>query len=360
MLQDLATQLQQMHAGERAAHQDARARLDATTAELTARLQESEGSRSGDKERVSVLDAEKAALHDKCDGLEAQLKAAQSERATLIAERRQLDETVRRQEAQVTSLQLERAASQSMEERFREMQSQRDSAELERSQLQEEFAQTNARHAGLEQATRSAEAALKAAQHELEIERGKERERDERCREFQRQRDAVQRERARLQEQLSVATADARAASEREHALFIRTTVLEQQVAAATARAVEFESAATSAATGDDAPPATLQQALDGLGEVNKRWATSSLETTPGGIDYVRSTPGCSPCISLNLHLGWGLASVAHNAAGVLPLGGAAAAARERSQVPGVLEVAILGKSAGPVGLRPRACTAAQ
>ena len=45
----------------------------------------------------------------------------------------------------------------------------------------------------------------------------------------------MQRERARLQEQLSVATADARSASEREHALFIRTTVLEQQVGAAPA-----------------------------------------------------------------------------------------------------------------------------
>ena len=82
----------------------------------------------------------------------------------------------------------------------------------------------------MEQTARSAESALKAVQHELELERGKERERDEKVRAFQQQRDTVQRERAKLQEQCSLATAEARAASEREHALFIRTTVLEQQV----------------------------------------------------------------------------------------------------------------------------------
>ena len=102
----------------------------------------------------------------------------------------------------------------------------------------------------------------------------------------------MQRERARLTEQLSVATAEARAASEREHALFIRTTVLEQQVASAAARAVEFSDASGASALGDDgAAPATLQQALDSLGQVNKKWAAaSSVATTPGGISYVRAT----------------------------------------------------------------------
>ena len=52
------------------------------------------------------------------------------------------------QEAQIQTLQLERAASHSIEERFRDMQSQRDAAEAERSQLQEELAAVNARHAG--------------------------------------------------------------------------------------------------------------------------------------------------------------------------------------------------------------------
>ena len=50
--------------------------------------------------------------------------------------------------SQVQSLQLERAASTSLEERFRDMQTQRDCAEAERSQLQEELAANNARHAG--------------------------------------------------------------------------------------------------------------------------------------------------------------------------------------------------------------------
>lgn len=292
MLQELANQLQQMLTSERAAHAEARLRLDATAAELGSRTHESEAARSGDKERVGVLEAEKAALSEKAARLDDQLKALHAEHSALTVERRQMDDTIRRQEAQITTLQLEKAASSSMEERFKEMQSQRDAAELERSQLQEEFAMANARHAGLEQAMRSAEAALKAAQHELELERGKERERDERCKEFQRQRDTVQRERARLTEQLSVATAEARAASEREHALFIRTTVLEQQVASAAARAVEFSDASGTSALGDDgAAPATLQQALDSLGQVNKKWAAaSSVATTPGGISYVRAT----------------------------------------------------------------------
>ena len=94
-------------------------------------------------------------------------------------------------------------------------------------------ASVRARQSGLEETARGAEAQLHAVQRELSLEHAKEKEREERCKEFQRQRDAVQRERARLQEQLSVTSADARAASEREHALFVRTTVLETQCARA-------------------------------------------------------------------------------------------------------------------------------
>ena len=269
---------------------------------------------------MGVLEAERQALAERCSRLDESVRKLQDEASSLKSERRQLDETVRRQEAQVQALQLERAAQSSLEERFRDMQQQRDAAEQERSQVQEELAATIARHAGLEQTCRSAESALKAVQHELDIERGKERERDERVRAFQNQRDTVQRERAKLQEQCNLATAEARAASEREHALFIRTTVLEQQLSSATSRAasVGFDeklfasggsvaadypsrSSMGSAANGadggrlsggdgggggshpvppatspdraDDGPAPSIEAALQTLGSINKRWS---------------------------------------------------------------------------------------
>ena len=118
--------------------------------------------------------------------------------------------------------------------------------------------------------------------------KAKERERDARAAEFQRQRDAVQRERARLQEQLAAATADARGAAERERALYVRTSMLEQQVHATAHRAIEVASELEPvAASGGGArqsagtacspalsQPLSLEQAIDGLGLTHERWAT--------------------------------------------------------------------------------------
>ena len=83
-------------------------------------------------------------------------------------------------------------------------------------------------------------------------------------------------------------SADARASSEREHALFVRTTVLEQQLQSATQRAVELDSAdefehhkrvldgLTAAGAKLDSPSAgviSIEQAMEGLGAVNRKWA---------------------------------------------------------------------------------------
>lgn len=121
-----------------------------------------------------------------------------------------------------------------------------------------------------------------------------------RAKEFQRQRDAVQRERARLQEQLTTATSDARAASEREHALFVRATVLEQQLQSACMQASLPQAAELSAAkprtsapsaepggsvlsaTLPPGPPLTIEQALDSIGMVNEKWlASTAARATP-------------------------------------------------------------------------------
>lgn len=253
------------------------------------------------KERLGSVEAERRSLSERLTHADAQLKSLQGEHAALVTERRQLDDHVRRQESQIQSLQLERVATQSLEERFRDMQTQRDAAEAERSTVQEELAAVNARQTGLEEASRGSEAALKSVQQQLSLEQSKERERDERVKEFQRQRDSVQRERARLQEQLSVTSADARAASEREHALFIRTTVLEQQYAPrrdhhlnaqnltpdtrvkrkrvharrlqqATKRAIDLDGAI------DDQreTPVSVEEALHRLGNVNDKWAANA------------------------------------------------------------------------------------
>lgn len=287
LLQDLTARMQQMQLDERQLLVAAKDRAESSAAELAVRLESAESALVSGRERIGVLEAERQALSERALHTDEQLKRLQGEHSMLTTERRQLEDTIRRQEAQVQSLQLERAATHSLEERFRDMQLQRDTAEGERSELQEELASTHAKHSGLEQATRSAESALKAAQHELEIEKGKERERDERIREFQRQRDTVQRERAKLQEQLSIATADARAASEREHALFIRTTVLEQQLSAATTKAIHgsvYDSGMTElvptpiSVPGDDGgPPPSIEAALESVGAINKRWEANSM-----------------------------------------------------------------------------------
>ena len=241
LLQDLTSRLQQMQLEERAVSAAARERADALHAELAARFEASEASLRSAREQLGSLDADRRTLAERCTHLDAQLKMVQGDHGSMAAERRQLDERVRRQDAQLQQLQLERAASHSLEERFRDMQTQRDAAEAERASVQEEVAALHSRRAALEEAARGTEGSLKAVQAELDAAKERERERDERVREFQRQRDTAQRERARLQDQLAVVSADARSASEREHALFVRTTVLEQQLSIATSRAAESD-----------------------------------------------------------------------------------------------------------------------
>ena len=116
-----------------------------------------------------------------------------------------------------------------------------------------------------------------------------EREREERVKEFQRQRDTTQRERARLSEQLAQATAEARAAAGREHQMFLRTTVLEQSLQAASLRAVEIAgevgSGPTATARARETASAalpTLPAILDGLRsstEINAETVASAAET---------------------------------------------------------------------------------
>ena len=301
LLQELANRMQQMQIDDRTHSAASRERHESSAAELTSRLEASDSALAACKERLGSVEAERRSLSERLTHADAQLKSLQGEHAALVTERRQLDDHVRRQESQIQSLQLERVATQSLEERFRDMQTQRDAAEAERSTVQEELAAVNARQTGLEEASRGSEAALKSVQQQLSLEQSKERERDERVKEFQRQRDSVQRERARLQEQLSVTSADARAASEREHALFIRTTVLEQQYAPrrdhhlnaqnltpdtrvkrkrvharrlqqATKRAIDLDGAI------DDQreTPVSVEEALHRLGNVNDKWAANA------------------------------------------------------------------------------------
>ena len=83
---------------------------------------------------------------------------------------------------------------------------------------------------------------LIAEQQQQCLERAGTTQADARVRELALQRDAIQRERARLQEQLSSANAeakaDAKAAAEREHGFAIRVAALEQQLQSSTSRFV--------------------------------------------------------------------------------------------------------------------------
>lgn len=239
LLQDLLGRMQQVHMEERTTLQAALNQAVASSAQLSSRLESSEEEAQRSGERLSQAQADCKALADRCAQSESKLHVVQGEHQTMVSERRKLDETVRQNEAQIHAMTLERAAARSLEERFRDMQSQRDAAETERTEVQEEMAQVQARQAGFEERAKAAEEALKLAQTELSVEQSKEREREERCKEFQRQRDAAQRERVRVQEQLAIAAADARATGEREHALQIRTNVLEKELQSATSRALE-------------------------------------------------------------------------------------------------------------------------
>ena len=304
LLQELSNRMQQMHTEEKERGRANSERSEGAAGELATRLEASEGALSVAREQIQSLEGERRALEMRLQHSDGALKTLQGEHSSIATERRQLEETVRRQEAQLQTLQLERAASGSLEERYRDMQTQRDAAEQERSQLQEELASIHARVGATEEREAMTSAELRTAQHQLSVERNNEVEREARCKEFQRQRDAVTRERARLQEQVQVLTSESKAASEREHALFIRTTVLEQQLNATTARAavvefggppttveltpgsersseLNFEAAMVRGGVekvgyNGEMPPATpvvsVEQAVDLLGNVNAKW----------------------------------------------------------------------------------------
>ena len=89
-----------------------------------------------------------------------------------------------------------------LEERLREVQSQRDAAESERMDLQRELSTSNSRLQDADERARSAEAALSVAQSEVAVGKSELRERKALCIELERQRDAMTRQHSRLQEQL--------------------------------------------------------------------------------------------------------------------------------------------------------------
>ena len=106
--------------------------------------------------------------------------------------------------------------------------------------------------------------------------------------EYKAQRDAMQRERLRLQDQLQAVSTTAHTASEREQALYVRTTVLEQQLGSVLSGAVTIGDAdggvgghyGTGEHGGGESRASellqtmpSLQEALEGIGQVNRKYA---------------------------------------------------------------------------------------
>ncbi|KOO52874.1 hypothetical protein Ctob_015903 [Chrysochromulina tobinii] len=303
LYQQLTGRLQQMQLEERAAASTSRAKAEAEKADLGARLEALETALALERERATVAEGEAKLLLERALRAETSMQAVAQksvgEAATWQAERRQWEEINRQQEEQLHTLQIERATHQGLEERFREMMGQRDAAEASMRDLQEHAASVASRSLLLEDRAKTAEAALELLKADLQEVKTKDREREERVKEFQRQRDAVQRERARLQaevaspleiardfienagtiEQLSTATADARAAGEREHSLYVRNAVLEQQLQTACMQAsvptpTELEAAqrpspaasATAAALGSPLAPGLVARISNAFG----------------------------------------------------------------------------------------------
>ena len=204
LLQDLASRMQAMQLDDRSAYESGRERAEAVHCELCARLEVAESSARSSEQRLAALETDRQWLSEKHSQLTSELKAVHTERRTA-------EEGLREAQAQLQAAQLERAAAESTEARLRELGSVHAVSEAERIALHEQLTTAQAKLAEHDDKWRASEAALRAAEcalqtvrSDLALEQAKEREREERVCEFQRQRDTVQRERARLQEQLAV------------------------------------------------------------------------------------------------------------------------------------------------------------
>ena len=199
MLQAVTGRMQVLQLEERAAMQAARDRAEVSHGELSARLEAAETAALESAKSVTSIEEDRKWLSERYTLTTGQLKQGQSELNQLYEELSALN-------ARHQALQLERATSaasaQVLEERLREVQSQRDAAESERMDLQRELSTSNSRLQDADERARSAEAALSVAQSEVAVGKSELRERKALCIELERQRDAMTRQHSRLQEQL--------------------------------------------------------------------------------------------------------------------------------------------------------------
>jgi chromosome segregation ATPase len=199
MLQSVTGRMQMLQLEERAAMQAARDRAEVTHGELSVRLEAAETAALESAKSVTSIEEDRKWLSERYTLTTGQLKQVQSELNQLYEELSALN-------ARHQALQLERASNaasaQLLEERLREVQSQRDAAESERMNLQRELCTANSRLQDADERARSAEAALSVAQSEVAVGKSELRERKALCIELERQRDAMTRQHSRLQEQL--------------------------------------------------------------------------------------------------------------------------------------------------------------
>jgi chromosome segregation ATPase len=166
--------MQMLQLEERAAMQAARDRAEVTHGELSVRLEAAETAALESAKSVTSIEEDRKWLSERYTLTTGQLKQVQSELNQLYEELSALN-------ARHQALQLERASNaasaQLLEERLREVQSQRDAAESERMNLQRELCTANSRLQDADERARSAEAALSVAQSEVAVGKSELRER---------------------------------------------------------------------------------------------------------------------------------------------------------------------------------------
>jgi chromosome segregation ATPase len=282
----------------------AAARLEARCESLARQAEAAEAAGAASREKLAAVEAERPGLTRRSEQLEQQLAAVRVAHAAVVEEGRASAEATRSIEGKLAAAREEALAAAA--EREREWVAQRDGlreeAAAERLRLSGELAAALERADTMEKRAQASDAAASAAMAEAVDERCKEREWLERTRDLERQRDEAIRSGTRATEELEAASAEARGARERGAALYVRSTVLEQQLAVASqlgsigtlgsdelqalASPAPATPAAAAAAVGSARQARvadsvkerclTVEEALEGFGALEAKWSPAA------------------------------------------------------------------------------------
>ena len=217
VLHELSARVQEQLLHERAGHAAVTAQLENERTETNARLRSQQDELVAQTARTSTLEGERRAMDERVLRLEAEVDALDKKCIEAAAESANLRTRGGTLEAELAAETAKVAALSEVKERMQAMMSQRDAAEEGRVKVQEQLAHALERLQNAEGGRRTAESNLKDAR--LQIDQGSQWE--QKC-------TALEREKQRLLEQLSTASAEAKAVGEREQVLLHRIALRER------------------------------------------------------------------------------------------------------------------------------------